>query len=117
MGKGYIKGGTPVGIESLCRTCSYRAYHDRLPRVRAGDDVQRASTRTSCVPFTIYECTGYYDKNRPTWQRDAEAGDRRRRPRLSSLSASRSAPASHRRTVKSRVTDELDDDYDDEDDD
>ena len=20
------------------------------------------------VPFTIYECSGYYDKNRPTWQ-------------------------------------------------
>lgn len=20
------------------------------------------------VPFLIYECTGYYDKNRPTWQ-------------------------------------------------
>lgn len=19
------------------------------------------------VPFTIYECTGYYDKNRPSW--------------------------------------------------
>ena len=20
------------------------------------------------VPFTIHECTGYYDKNRPTWE-------------------------------------------------
>lgn len=20
------------------------------------------------VPFRIYECSGYYDKNRPTWQ-------------------------------------------------
>ena len=20
------------------------------------------------VPFQMYECTGYYDKNRPTWQ-------------------------------------------------
>jgi hypothetical protein len=20
------------------------------------------------VPFTIYECSGYYDKNRPSWQ-------------------------------------------------
>jgi hypothetical protein len=23
---------------------------------------------TLLVPFTMYECTGYYDKNRPSWK-------------------------------------------------
>ncbi len=67
MGKGYVKGGTPVGSESLCRTCTWA--HDY-------DGYRESEMVTMClspdpnivVPFMIYECTRYYDKNRPTWQ-------------------------------------------------
>jgi hypothetical protein len=67
MSKGYVKGGTPIGSESLCRTCSYA-------HIMTG--YRESETITMCnnvqpnivVPFNIYECSGYYDKNRPTWQ-------------------------------------------------
>ena len=67
MSKTYVKGGTPVGSESLCRTCSNA-------QIMTG--YKESEMVTICcgvnpnivVPFRIYECTGYYDKNRPTWQ-------------------------------------------------
>ena len=67
MGKAYIKGGTPIGSESLCRTC-------KNAQIMTG--YRESELVTMCdnvhpnivVPFTIYECTGYYDKNRPTWE-------------------------------------------------
>lgn len=67
MGKVYVKGGTPVGSESLCRTCSYA-------QIMTG--YRESELMTICdnphpaivVPFNIYECTGYYDKNRPSWE-------------------------------------------------
>jgi hypothetical protein len=67
MGKPYIKGGTPIGSDSLCRTCSYA-------HIMAG--YRESELITMCyrvdpnivVPFLIYECTGYYDKNRPNWR-------------------------------------------------
>ena len=66
MGKVYIKGGTPVGSESLCRTCTHA-------HIMTG--YRESELMTMCdnvhpnivVPFNIYECTGYYDKNRPSW--------------------------------------------------
>ena len=67
MGKAQIKGGTPVGSASLCRTCSYS-------QIMTG--YRESESITFCneihpslrVPFQIYECTGYYDKNRPSWK-------------------------------------------------
>ena len=67
MGKVFVKGGTPVGSESLCGTC---AYAQIMTGYRESERV------TMCwrvdpnivVPFRIYECSGYYDKNRPSWQ-------------------------------------------------
>ena len=66
MGKLPIKNGTPVGSVSLCRTCSYA-------QIMTG--FRESELITICdnvhpnlvVPFNIYECTGYYDKNRPSW--------------------------------------------------
>lgn len=66
MGRPYVKGGTPVGSESLCRTCSYA-------QVMTG--YRESELITICnnpdpsfvVPFNMYECTGYHDKNRPSW--------------------------------------------------
>ncbi len=67
MSKPYIKGGTPVGSESLCRTCT-------SAHIMTGYRESEMVTICECVspnmviPFRIYECTGYYDKNRPNWQ-------------------------------------------------
>ena len=66
MGKVYVKGGTPVGSVSLCRTCSNA-------QIMAG--FRESELMTICdnphpaivVPFNIYECSAYYDKNRPSW--------------------------------------------------
>ena len=67
MGKPYIKGGTPVGSDSLCRTCS---------RAHIMTGYRESEMVTMCtwpepnivVPFAIYECSNYYDKNRPSWE-------------------------------------------------
>ena len=67
MGNTVIKGGTPVGSASLCRTCT---------RALILSGYRESEMLTMCtypepniaVPFVVYECTGYYDKNRPSWQ-------------------------------------------------
>ena len=67
MGKAYVKGGTPVGSESLCRTCNsahIMVGYRESEMVTMCNDVHP----NIVVPFRIYECSGYYDKNRPTWQ-------------------------------------------------
>jgi hypothetical protein len=67
MGKIFIKNGTPVGAESLCRTCSwaviftgYRESEQTIICTRMDPNI--------VLPFTVNTCTSYYDKNRPTWQ-------------------------------------------------
>ncbi len=67
MGKVFIKNGTPVGAEPLCRTCAsalvFTGYRE-------------SEQMTMCtfvhpnivLPFTVNTCTGYYDKNRPSWK-------------------------------------------------
>jgi hypothetical protein len=67
MGKAYIKGGTPVGSASLCKTCSYALI---MTGYRESEMITMCSDihPNIVVPFLIYECTGYYDKNRPTWK-------------------------------------------------
>ena len=67
MGKAYIKNGMPVGSESLCRTCTsalvFTGYRE-------------SEQMTMCtymhpnivLPFTVNTCTGYYDKNHPSWK-------------------------------------------------
>jgi len=67
MSRSYIKGGTPVGSESLCRTCinahimtGYRESELVTVCTNVGPNV--------VVPFKIYDCSGYYDKNRPSWK-------------------------------------------------
>ncbi len=76
MGKVYIKNGTPVGSESLCRTCSfaviftgYRESEQMFMCTRVHPNI--------VLPFTVNTCTGYYDKNRPTYQQMQKPGDQR----------------------------------------
>jgi hypothetical protein len=67
MGKPYIKGGTPVGSASLCKTCSYAHImtgYRESEMITMCNDVNP----NIVVPFLIYECTSYYDKNRPNWK-------------------------------------------------
>lgn len=62
-----MKGGTPVGSASLCRTCT---------RAHIMSGYRESERLTLCtypepsiaVPFVIHECSNYYDKNRPSWQ-------------------------------------------------
>jgi hypothetical protein len=71
MGKPYVKGGTPIGSASRCKTC-------RNAHIMTG--YRESELVTMCnevhpnivVPFTVYECSGYYDKNRPTWKQMEE---------------------------------------------
>jgi hypothetical protein len=67
MGKLPIKGGTPVGSASLCRTCTNAQV---MTGYRESDLVTMCDRmyRPIVVPFAIYDCTGYYDKNRPNWE-------------------------------------------------
>lgn len=67
MSRAYIKGGTPVGSQSLCKTCAnahimtgYRESEMVTVCTSVGPNV--------VVPFNIYDCTGYYDKNRPNYE-------------------------------------------------
>ncbi len=67
MSKPYIKNGTPVGSEPLCRTCTsaliFTGYRE-------------SEQMTMCtfvhpnivLPFTVNTCSGYYDKNRPSYR-------------------------------------------------
>ena len=67
MSKGYVKGGTPIGSESLCRTCSYAHI---MTGYRESEMITMCNEvhPNIVVPFKIYECTSYYDKNRPNWE-------------------------------------------------
>jgi hypothetical protein len=67
MGKTYIKNGTPVGSASLCKTCNsahIMAGYRESELVTICTDVHP----NIVLPFIVYECTGYYDKNRPSWK-------------------------------------------------
>ncbi|NYF91671.1 hypothetical protein RBB79_18590 [Tunturiibacter empetritectus] len=67
MGKPYIKGGTPIGSDSLYKTCSYAHImtgYRESEMVTMCNEVQP----NIIVPFLIYDCTGFYDKNKPSWK-------------------------------------------------
>jgi hypothetical protein len=66
MGKPYIKGGTPTGSASLCKTCTWghiMTGYRESQMVTICIEVQP----NIVVPFLIYECSNYYDKNRPNY--------------------------------------------------
>jgi hypothetical protein len=66
MGNVYVKGGTPVGSESLCRTCSSAII---MTGYKESEMITMctAPDPNIVVPFRIYECSRYYDRNRPTY--------------------------------------------------
>jgi hypothetical protein len=71
MGKVIIKGGTPTGSSPLCKTClnaQIMVGFRESEQIVMCDNVQP----NIVVPFPVYECTAYYDKNRPTWEQMKE---------------------------------------------
>jgi hypothetical protein len=66
MGKLNIKNGTPVGSANLCKSCNWG-------QVVAGyreSDLLVICMNTSpniVVPFTVFDCSEFSDKRKPTW--------------------------------------------------
>ena len=67
MGKTYVKNGTPVGNEHLCKRC--RSGHF-ITGYRESDILVRCclSTPSLVLPFVVHECTDFDDKHKPDWQ-------------------------------------------------
>ena len=62
-----MKGATPIGSESLCRSCSYA-------HTMTGYCGSEVLVFCTCVhpnirvPFKVAECSCYNDKHRPDWE-------------------------------------------------
>jgi hypothetical protein len=67
MARPYVKGGTPVTAASKCNTCNYAHI---MTGFRESEKVVMCNEvhPNIVVPFVIFECTGYYDKNLPDWE-------------------------------------------------
>jgi hypothetical protein len=66
MGKSNIKSGTPSRWSSLCTTCTWAHIVSGFREselVVICTDVNPNFT----VPFPVHECTGYLDRNRPSY--------------------------------------------------
>lgn len=67
MGNTYVKNGTPVGNEHLCKSCNW----GQIVTGYRESEVLAFCTNTSPtirLPFTVHKCTEYQDKSRPDWQ-------------------------------------------------
>ena len=62
-----MKNGTPVGNEHLCRSCCSGQY---TVGYRESDvlAICTNSHPSRVLPFTVYECTDYQDRNQPDWE-------------------------------------------------
>ena len=66
MGKLNVKNGTPAGHAHLCKSCNWG-------QVVAGyreSDLLVVCMNTSpnlAVPFTVFDCSEFSDKRKPTW--------------------------------------------------
>lgn len=67
MGKIYVKNGTPVEKEALCRSCLnaqvIEGYRESEVVVLCG-----APYRELIIPFKVRECSAYTDRNKPSWE-------------------------------------------------
>lgn len=68
----YVKNGTPADSQSKCATC----VHSHI--LRGFRESEELVFCTLCygpplkVPFKVYECSCYVDRNRPTWRQMRE---------------------------------------------
>ena len=67
MGKMNVKNGKPVGNAHLCKSCSYgqvvAGYRDSDSLV-----ICMNTSPNIVVPFTVFDCSEFSDKFRPTWE-------------------------------------------------
>jgi hypothetical protein len=62
-----VKGGTPVGTESLCKTCLYVHMQSGY---RECEEVIFCNFATAIRPvlFPVKDCTDYTNRGLPTWE-------------------------------------------------
>lgn len=62
-----VKNGTAVEGQSKCASCSYAHI---LRGYRESEEVVYCNFPNDLllVPFKVYECSNYWDKNRPSWE-------------------------------------------------
>lgn len=67
MGKTYVKNGTPVGNQHLCRSCSHAqittGYRESEMLVICTNSYPSFS-----VPFVVHQCSEFEDKHKPDWK-------------------------------------------------
>ena len=66
MGKMNVKNGTPVGNEHLCKRCNWGQV---VAGYRESDllVICMNTNPNSVVPFTVFDCSEFSDKRKPTW--------------------------------------------------
>jgi hypothetical protein len=64
----YVKNGTPADSQSKCVSC----VHAHILRgFRESEELAYCTVSDGAplkVPFKVYECSYYLDRNRPTWR-------------------------------------------------
>jgi len=68
MSRTFVRNGTPVGTCSKCDSCNnahiIRGYRESEVLVFCNYTYEQPIA----VPFKVYECSNYQDKNRPGWE-------------------------------------------------
>lgn len=62
-----IKNGTPVGNSHLCQRCTWGHC---ITGYRESDQlvICMRNDPSFTIPFVVYECTEFNDKQKPTWE-------------------------------------------------
>jgi hypothetical protein len=67
MAKLHVRNGTPVGNKHLCKRCSW----SQIVNGYRESDLLVVCTNTNpnmVVPFTVFDCSEFSDKHKPTWE-------------------------------------------------
>lgn len=68
----YVKNGAPADAQSKCASC----LHAHIVRgFRESEELAYCTVTYGpalVVPFKVYECSSYLDRNRPTWKQMEE---------------------------------------------
>ncbi len=67
MGKLNVKNGTPVGNAHLCKRCEWGQF---ITGYRESDllVICTHASPNIAVPFTVFDCSEFSDKHKPTWE-------------------------------------------------
>jgi hypothetical protein len=67
MGKLFVKNGTPVGNEHLCKGCNHGQY---TTGYRESDIMVVCTNSYPSIqlPFVVHQCSDFEDKARPDWE-------------------------------------------------